>query len=191
MYHAASAAVFGALLLLAGPVSAQSTAGTGSTKLDGADHKFVTAAAEGGMAEVELGRLATEKASNSDVKQFGQRMVDDHTKANDELKSLASQKGLTLPSGISAKDQAEKDRLSKLGGADFDRAYIKYMMTDHKKDVAEFQKEANGAKDSDIKNFAAKTLPTLQDHLRTAEDIEKKVSGGAAGSADRTHQPNQ
>jgi putative membrane protein len=114
-------------------------------------------------------------------------MVDDHTKANDELKSLASKNGWNLPADIGAKNQAEKDRLSKLSGADFDLAYIKHMVTDHKKDVAEFQKESNSAKDSDLKNFATNTLPTLQEHLRLAQDTERKV-GGASGSADRTNE---
>jgi putative membrane protein len=189
LYHAASVAAFGALFLFASPLPAQNASSTTGTKLEGADHRFVTEAAEGGMAEVEMGKLATEKASSSDVKQFGQRMVDDHTKANDELKSLASKNGWNLPAGIGAKNQAEKDRLSKLSGAEFDRAYMKRMVTDHKKDVGEFQKEANSAKDSDLKNFASKTLPTLQEHLRLAEDTERKVGGGAAsGSADRSNE---
>ena len=139
------------------------------------------------MAEVEWGKLATEKASSSDVKQFGQRMVDDHTKANDELKSLASKNGWNLPTDIGAKNQSEKERLSKLSGTEFDREYMKHMVTDHKKDVAEFEKESNSAKDSDLKGFASKTLPTLQEHLKLAEDTERKV-GGASGSADRTHE---
>jgi len=187
LYHAASVAALGALFLFASPMPAQNASTTTGTKLDSADHRFVTEAAEGGMAEIEMGKLATEKASSSDVKQFGQRMVDDHTKANDELKSLASQKGLTLPAGIGSKNEAEKNRLSKLSGAEFDREYIKHMVTDHKKDVAEFQKAANSAKDSDLKDFASKTLPTLQEHLKLAEDTEKKI-GGASGSADRTHE---
>jgi len=189
MYHAASVAAFGLLLLVGLPVPAQtSNEGTGGTKLDSADHRFVTEAAQGGMAEVELGKLAAEKASSSDVKQFGQRMVDDHTKANDELKSLASKNGWTLPSDIGAKNQAEKDRLEKLSGAEFDRAYMQHMTMDHKKDVAEFQKESNQAKNPDLKNFASKTLPTLQEHLRLAQDVHQKVGGGAAGSADRSHE---
>ena len=145
-----------------------------------ADSRFIMEAAEGGMAEVELGRLATEKASSDDVKKFGQRMVDDHTKANDQLKSIAAQKNITLPSGVGAKNKAEMDRLSKLSGAEFDKAYIAHMVADHRKDVAEFQREANSGKDADVKGFASQTLPTLQEHLKLAEDIHGKVGLGAA-----------
>lgn len=193
--RAATTAVFAGTLLFGGSALAQEeskTAGakTGEMKshkmdsMKGADSKFAMEAAQGGMAEVQLGKLATEKASSSDVKQFGQRMVDDHSKANDELKSIASQKGMTLPSDMGAKNQAEYDRLSKLSGAAFDKAYMRHMTTDHKKDVAEFQKESNSGKDSEIKSFAAKTLPTLQEHLKMAQDINGKVSG--ATSADRS-----
>src|SRR5262249_44413101 len=93
------------------------------------DNTFVTKAAEGGMAEVEFGKLAVEKASNDQVKQFGQRMVDDHSKANDELKTIAQQKNITLPTAISAKDKAEHDRLAKLSGAAFDHAYMSAMVS--------------------------------------------------------------
>ena len=135
-----------------------------------ADATFVTKAAQGGMAEVELGKLATQTASNDKVKQFGQRMVDDHTKAGDELKAIAAQKGMTIPSDLSSKDAATKNRLSGLNGAAFDRAYMQDMVNDHKADIAEFQKEADHGTDPDVKAFAQKTLPTLQEHLRMAQD---------------------
>jgi len=144
------------------------------------DNTFVTKAAEGGLAEVELGKLATEKASSDQVKQFGQRMVDDHSKANDELKTLAQQKNITLPTSISAKDKAERDRLMKLSGAAFDRAYMSAMLSDHKKDVSEFRVESTSGKDADIKAFAAKTLPTLEEHLKLAQDANKAV--GTSGT---------
>ena len=152
--------------------SAKSSKSSSSGQLDAADKKFVMEAAEGGMAEVELGKLATQNAQSDQVKQFGQRMVDDHTKANDELKKVAEQKGITLPTQISAKDQALKDKLSKLKGEQFDRAYMQDMVKDHKKDVAEFKKASTTAKDSDVKNFASKTLPTLEDHLKQAQQVE-------------------
>jgi putative membrane protein len=153
---------------------AQSSAksSSSSSQLSPADKKFVMEAAEGGMAEVELGKLATQNAESAQVKQFGQRMVDDHTKANDELKKVAEQKGVTLPTQLSAKDQASKDKLSKLKGEQFDRAYMHDMVKDHKTDVAEFQKASTTAKDSDVKNFAAQTLPTLEDHLKQAQQVE-------------------
>ena len=136
-----------------------------------ADKKFMREAAEGGLAEVELGKLATEKASSEEVKKFGQRMVDDHSKANEELKQLASSKSVNLPSDLTAKDKMTKERLSKLSGESFDRAYMQDMVKDHKKDVADFARESNRAKDPDVKQFASKTLPTLKDHLKEAEGI--------------------
>jgi len=138
-----------------------------------ADNRFITKAAEGGMAEVEMGQLAVQHASSEKVKAFGQRMIDDHSKANDELKKIASQKGVTLPSTIDAKSKAAIDRLSKLNGAEFDRAYMQEMVKDHHEDVAEFQKEAQSGDDADVKDFASKTVPTLQDHLKMAEETEK------------------
>ena len=123
-------------------------------------------AATGGMEEVELGQLAAQKASSPDVKNFGQHMVDDHSKANDQLKQLAAQKGVTLPAAISNMQKHDVSKLAKLSGAAFDSAYVSMMVKDHKKDVAEFQKESKSAKDSDLKSWASTTLPTLEDHLK-------------------------
>jgi putative membrane protein len=154
--------------------SSKAASSAGSSQLSAADQKFVKKAAQGGMAEVELGKLATQKASSDDVKKFGQRMVDDHTKANDQLKQIAGNKGISLPTDLDAKDQALKDRLSKLDGEQFDRAYMKNMVRDHTKDVSEFRKESTSAKDNDLKNFASQTLPTLEDHLKEAKNIAPK-----------------
>ena len=143
--------------------------------LSAADSEFVQKAAEGGLTEVELGRLAQQNASSDAVKQFGQRMEQDHTKANQDLQQVASSKGITLPQSINDKHAAEKDRLAKLSGKRFDSEYMKEMVKDHKEDVAEFQREANNAQDPDVKAFGARTLPTLQDHLRMAQDVEKTV----------------
>jgi putative membrane protein len=140
-----------------------------------ADDQFAKKAAEGGMAEIEFGKLAVQRSSNPDVKAFGQRMVGDHTKAGDQLKNVAAHESLVLPTEIDAKDKAELARLSKLWGAAFDKAYMTHMVSDHKKDVADFQKEANKGKDDAIRNFAQQTLPTLQDHLKQAEDAQSKV----------------
>ena len=158
---------------------AKPSASTGSAK---SDHAFVMKAAQGGLAEVELGQLAVQKASNPDVKAFGQKMVDDHTKANDQLKQVATQKNIAIPTEPAAKDKAEKDRLSKLSGDAFDKAYMSHMVSDHKKDVAEFQREANSGKDDAVKNFAQQTLPTLQSHLQMAQDTHKKLAGSASAS---------
>jgi putative membrane protein len=151
------------------------SSGTSSAKLAPADRQFVKKAAEGGLAEVELGKLASEKADSPDVKQFGQRMVDDHSKANDQLKQVASEKGITIPDKLSAKDAATKARLEKLSGKAFDRAYMRDMVTDHTKDVSEFRMESKNAKDPDVKNFASQTLPTLKDHLKEAKSIAPKA----------------
>jgi putative membrane protein len=146
-----------------------------ANRMAAADHTFATKAAQGGMAEVKLGNLAKEKASSPDVKSFGEMMVEDHTKANDELKQIASKKGMTLPTSVDAKSQATYDRLSKLSGADFDRAYMKDMVADHRMDVNEFKKQSERGMDPDLKEFATKTLPTLQKHLQTAESVDAKV----------------
>ena len=156
-----------------------SAAATGSamnskaSTISSGDRKFMEKAAEGGMAEVKLGQLAAQKASADQVKQFGQRMVDDHGKANDQLKQLASTKGVTLPTDLDKSTQREYDKLSKLSGADFDREYMKHMVSDHKKDVSEFKSEANKAKDADLKQFASSTLPTLEEHLNLAQSAEQ------------------
>jgi len=154
--------------------SKSASSASGSSQLSAAEQTFVKKAAQGGMAEVELGKLATQKASSEDVKKFGQRMVDDHTKANDQLKQIAGNKGVTLPTDLNSKDQALKDRLSKLDGEKFDQAYMKNMVRDHTKDVSEFRKESTSGKDSDLKSFASQTLPTLEDHLKEAKNIAPK-----------------
>lgn len=143
-----------------------------------ADEAFVAKAAQGGMAEVELGKLASEKASADAVKQFGQRMVTDHGKANDELKTLAANKKMTLPTDIGAENKALRDRLTKLSGAAFDQAYMKAMVADHVKDVNEFRTESKSGKDADVKAWAGKTLPTLEEHLKMARD-----TNGAVGTS--------
>jgi putative membrane protein len=144
-------------------------------KLAPADSTFVRKAAEGGLAEVKLGQLAKEKASSKAVKDFGDRMVKDHSKAGEELKEVASKKGITLRDSMNAKDKALYDRLSKLSGSEFDKAYMEAMIKDHEEDVAEFRRESQSAKDPDIREFTSKTLPTLEEHLRLAKDTGSKV----------------
>ena len=143
-----------------------------------ADHRFAMEAAEGGIMEVELGKLASQKAENPDVKSFAQRMVDDHGKANDELKSIASSKNITLPdeSTVKTKHKAMLDRMEKMSGAAFDKAYMADMVKDHNKDVAAFEREANGGKDAELKAFASKTLPTLKEHQKLAKDTNSKLT---------------
>jgi putative membrane protein len=152
-----------------------------------ADSKFVMNAAMGGMAEVEMGRLAAQKGASDEVRQFGQRMVDDHTKANEELMRVASSKGMTPPSALDAKHQAAMQKLSALSGEKFDREYVKMMVGDHKKDVGEFQKEAGRGADADIKAFAAATLPTLQGHLQMIQRIDDKMKMRKSGNLKTTN----
>jgi putative membrane protein len=144
-------------------------------KLSAADRQFVMKAAEGGMAEVELGRLAASKGTDPDVKAFGQRMVDDHSKANDKLKTIATEEGVTLPTALKGEMKAMHDKLSKASGAEFDKMYMSHMVKDHQKDVKEFEKESTSGKDTDVKQFAADTLPTLREHLQMAQTTATKV----------------
>ncbi len=140
------------------------------------DVAFATEAAQGGAAEVKMGKLAAEKASDADVKAFGQMMVDDHSKANEQLMEVAKEKGMTLPSEPSPKQQATYDKLSAMSGADFDKAYVKTMMKDHEEDVKAFEKESMKGKDEKIKSFATETLPTLKGHLDKIKSIHNKMA---------------
>jgi putative membrane protein len=156
-----------------GPATTQGT--SGGTHLAAADRKFLIDAAGDSMAEIELGRLAQERATSPDVKSFGSRMVDDHTKASEQLKSLASAKAVKLPEEVPAKHKTHINRLSSLSGAEFDRAYARHMVMDHQKAVAMFQKASNGAKSEEVKQFAATNLPTLKEHLQMAQDLNRKA----------------
>jgi putative membrane protein len=147
-----------------------------------ADENFVKEAAKGGVAEVELGKLATEKASNERVKQFGQKMVTDHSKANDELKPIATSKNIQIASDLDSKHQATYNRMKAMSGAAFDRAYVSDMLRDHEKDVAAFRKESTSGQDPDVKAFAAKTLPTLEEHLKMIRDLSKEIGATATGN---------
>lgn len=151
-------------------------------KMSSADKSFVMKAASGGMAEVELGQLAVKQANNDEVKQFGQRMVDDHSKANQELKQYAESKGISLPSAMDQSQKKMYDKLSKLSGAAFDREYMSEMLEDHEKDVAEFEKQSKNSKDPELKSLVDKTLPTLKEHLQMARDIAPKVGVKTRGS---------
>lgn len=145
---------------------------SGQTNLSSSDRQFMTEAAYGGLAEVQLGQLILQRGgTNNAVKQFAQRMVQDHTQANNQLQQLATQKGVTLPTGIGKENRKVKQKLSKLSGASLDRAYIKHMVEDHQKDVSSYQRQAQQGQDPDLKAFAAQTLPILQEHLQLASSI--------------------
>ncbi len=147
------------------------------------DKTFVKDAAVGGLTEIQLGKLAQEKASSDTVKQFGQHMVDDHTKANDQLKRVASEANMTVPDSIDSKHQARIDKLSKLSGAQFDQAFIKDQLKDHEEDVRKFQAEAQNGSNAQVKSFASSTLPTLEEHLNMAKDLKKSKGSSMSSTA--------
>lgn len=147
-------------------------AGLQSGQLSAPDEKFLMNAAQDGMTEVKLGELAKQKAKRSDVKAFGELMIVEHGKANDDLKSLASRKGLKLPEQLDAIHAGDIDRLSKLEGDQFDKAYIDGMIKDHQKDVTEFEEHSGITKDADLKAFITKTLPALKGHLDHIKGVE-------------------
>lgn len=136
------------------------------------DQTFVTEASQGGSAEVALGKVASTQGSSDDVKAFGQRMVDDHTKANDALKSAASAGGFTVAEGPSAQQKADGAKLTSMQGKAFDKAYATAMVKDHKETVALFEKEAKSGSDATLKAFAQDTLPTLKEHEKMAEKVK-------------------
>jgi len=151
----------------------------GMAGMSSQDHDFLMDAAMGGLEEVELGHWAAQKGTSEAVKQFGQRMVDDHSKANAELATLAQSKGITLPTALDEKHQKDVSKITRLSGAEFDRAYSKMMLSDHKKDVAAFEKQSSKGVDPDLKAFATKTLPTLQEHLQMATALNPTSSGNS------------
>ena len=151
-----------------------STVDTKGTAHANQDEHFVHDAAADGMMEVELGRLAAERAASADVKAFGQRMVTDHSKANQQLMQIATTKGITLPKALPADKQRERDMFARLSGAEFDRMYTDHMLKAHKKDVAEFEKQAEKGTDPALRTFAQQTLPTLREHLTLAESLAGK-----------------
>lgn len=140
---------------------------------DSATVMFITKAASGGMMEVQLGNLAQEQAQNQRVKDFGAMMVRDHSKANDELKSIASGKNVALSDSLMPEHKHHVTDLQKRKGAAFDKAYMNMMVQDHQKDVQEFEKASNNLSDGEVKAFATRTLPTLKAHLDSATAINK------------------
>jgi putative membrane protein len=140
-------------------------AATGGIAVEEADAKFTTQAAVGGMAEVELGKMALEKSSNPQVKEFATMMVKDHGMANTELTAIAKQKNITLPSTVDDEHKKKMDELSKKAGADFDKAYVSAMVDGHKSTLKLLEDESRDGNDADLKSFAAKTAPIVQSHL--------------------------
>jgi putative membrane protein len=150
-----------------------------ASNLGSDDTSFVKNAAKGNLAEVEMGKLAVRKSTSPEVKEFANRMIRDHSKANQALSNLAAAKGVDVPKSASLGEDVSYTHLKMLSGKSFDNEYIKMMVDDHKEDVAAFQKAADGSQDPDVKHFASKTLPTLQSHLTKIEKIQGDFSGGA------------
>jgi putative membrane protein len=139
------------------------------------EKEFLANAGRGGMLEVQLGNLATQKASSPDVKQFGERMATDHSQLGQKLQQLASNLKVTLPQDLKPEQQAIVSRLEKLSGKAFDREYIKEMISDHVKDISEFERAASQATNADIKQFVSEALPLLREHLKMAREIAGKL----------------
>jgi len=147
---------------------------TAPSRLSEDDAKFLTKAAQGGMLEVALGQVATTHGTAPDIKAFGEQMRNDHSRANEELRQLAIQKGAQLPTVLDDAHKSDLDKLSKLTGPKFDEKYADDMVDDHKTDVDEFREAAKSLTDPDLKAWAQKTLPTLESHLKMAQDMERK-----------------
>jgi putative membrane protein len=158
--------------------ASSATASSSSSTSANADQDFIANAAKGNRAEVTLGKMVESKTKDPSVRQFAQQMVKDHTTALNELTQLAQSKNITLPEGLPDDATALQSKLSSASGKTLDKDYMDSMVDDHKKDVSEFQEASQTAKDPDVKQWAAKTLPTLQAHLQKAEQIDAKVGGG-------------
>jgi putative membrane protein len=177
-----------AFALAAGGANAQTTMQKSGQKADQAQaqkadkdsQKFIKAAIEGNIAEVDVGKLAQEKGKSDAVKKFGQMLQTDHGKANDEAKAAASQVGVEPPSGASVGEQATYLKLKVLSGDTFDKSFANTMVSDHQKDVKEYQKQS--AKNDAVGEYAKKTLPTLQKHLQEAQQLQAQLKQATTGS---------
>ncbi len=159
-------------LLVAAPLSIAAVQSFAAEKLSAQDETFMREAAQGGLAEVQDAQLAQQKAASAEVKQFAGRMITDHTKANNDLQQIAQSKSMTSPPEPSSAERSEHDKLSKLSGGQFDRQYMQGQVSDHEKDVTLFRKEADSGQDQQLKSYAQKYLPVLEEHLQMAKGIK-------------------
>jgi len=143
-----------------------------SDKLPRAERNFIEKAAQHNAAEVELGKVAEKNASSDEVKKFARQMVDDHTKANEELKTMAQAKGIDMPAEPDRSHRRAMDKMQKETGADFDRDYMKDMVKDHEADIKDYQKQARDAKDPEVKAYAEKAEAVIQKHLDMAKQLD-------------------
>jgi len=145
------------------------------------DRLFVTKAMQGSMAEVQLGQLTLQKSNNEQVKQFAQRMIDDHTKLNDQMKPVAQQLGVTVPNQVSKNDRKTLAKLQALSGSAYDQAYINDMVKDHKQDLNDFQMEASSGQDQTVKDAATQGSKVIAQHLQMAQQLAKDQNVAKAG----------
>jgi putative membrane protein len=198
-----------ALLALGGPALAQTqkteqrpAAGAAATdkaekkEVDRGDRKFMENAAEGGMKEVTLGKMAQQKAQNAEVKQLADMIVKDHEAANEKLMTLAKSMGVDLSEEVAEGKKEDVEDFEKLSGAQFDKKYVEEMLDDHREDVEEFEEAAKNAKDPQLKAFAAEVAPKLRQHLQMAEAARKAMQpqtsstpGATGGNVGSTRAP--
>jgi len=172
----ASVGASGSASSSASGVAGVTEAGETSGQLAAPDAKFVRTAAQSGMAEVRMGQLIKESAQSKELREFGEKLVTDHTKANQELNQIAARKGVSPPSQAAEKHEKMIDQLSKLKGTEFDRAAQKHAVMHHQEDVQLFEKASQNLKDTELKAFAEKTLPTLKEHLEMAKKLESQTT---------------
>jgi putative membrane protein len=166
----------------AGLVAARPETRPAKDKETFSDAHFAKKATACGLGEVNLGNLAARRATNPDVKKFAARTVKDHTKANRELLALANEEKIDVATTMSADDKKLMDRLVKLSGAEFDRAYMEGEIKDHEEAISLFEKEAKNGKNAKLRDWAKKTLPTIREHLKMAKDIQKALGSGKSGA---------
>jgi len=158
---------------LISPQAAERDANRG--QLSPSDYNFLTTAVQGDQMEVDLGNLAQQRSSNPQVQQFAQRMVQDHSQANDQLRSILAKNGAAVPENADSKGQKEVDKLKSLSGKPFDKEYMDMMLQDHKKDLKEFDRASHNVENLDLRAFAAKNASVIQGHLDMAENIDHQL----------------
>jgi len=163
--------------------STQSSRQSSSTAQSAGDSKFLEEAVRGNMAEVKMGELAKERAQSKDVRDYGQMLIDDHSKANQKAMTVAKSMSVTAPSEPSAKQKQEHDMIAKLSGSEFDSMFMSHMVQDHQEDIAKYTMQAQSGDSSKATDYAKDTLPTLRSHLSKAQSIESKLSERTSSSS--------
>jgi len=166
-----------------GPQSGEeASATTQPAKLSDHDRDFIHKAAMGGLAEVQLGQLALRQAEDAQVKDLARTLVDDHSKVNQQLMELAEKKGVDVSRNLDREHRSRVDNLAKRSGREFETAFVNEAIQDHQKDLELFQNEAQNGQDPDLKALAEKTVPTLREHLRKAQDLQRQLSTGGGAT---------